>query len=982
MQVTGPDVIEGKPAGEALKDSELTQRLLLESIDAGVVVVDPRTHVIEHANRAAARLFGTHADQIVGHVCHRFLCPAETGACPITDRSQTVENAERAMLRSDGSQTPVLKSVRSVLIDGQEKLIETFLDISGRKHAETALRESEERYRVLFETSQDALMTLAPPWQFTSCNSAALALFGVAEKGQFTALGPWDLSPHAQPDGRPSADAAGEAIAAAMRDGSRLFEWTHKRQDGLEFPATVLLTRIHQGGKSFLQATVRDITAQKQAENRIREYLRSLESANEALKESNRAAQRATHAKSEFLANMSHEIRTPMNGIIGMTSLLLDTDLTPEQRKYAEIVRFSADSLLMLINDILDFSKIEARKLELEMLDFDLVTVVEETAEILAVHGNEKRLRLACLIDPEIPPRLRGDPGRLRQVLVNLGGNAVKFTHQGEIRIEVKLKSRVNRRVTVEVRVTDTGIGIPRDKIGELFAPFTQVDGSTARKYGGSGLGLAICKQLAEMMGGRIGVESEEGKGSSFWCDLVLEESPAPQAVESPPADLEGTRVLVVDDHDANRLLVTTLLNAWGCGFAEAVGAQDALAAVAAAAERGEPFQVALLDMQMPGGDGIELGRRIRAAHGADATALVLMTSLGEHGNLQQLDEAGFRGYLTKPLRRAQLRQCLASALGGGAWPAENSAAAQKQDLRLPALPRSPRLLLAEDNPINQEVALTIFKKHGIWADAVSNGREALQALESVPYDLVLMDLQMPEMDGLEATRKIRDRASRVLNRSVPVIAMTANAMKADEDMCRAAGMDDFLAKPVQPRELLEKIERWISAVMEMDAALQPGKLPAAPVLTSGAAAAQAPNEADGPDDAEPPLRFDQLCRRLLDDREMALELLQELAGRLDQDLAEMRQAVEGGDARAAGMFAHKLKGTAANLSAEPLRWACGRLERAAASHAAESLAPCFGQVKQAAGSFRAAVESLLEREATADHAPQLLPNLTEELQT
>ena len=548
------DITERKRAEEALRQSEQMPRLLMESIDVGVVVIDRQTHVIEEANRTATHMFGAPATEIVGRPCHSFLCPAAAGDCPITDRGQVVENAERVMVCADGRTIPVLKSVRSVQINGCEKLIETFVDI----------------------------------------------------------------------------------------------------------------------------------TAQKQAEEKLHEYMLSLESANEALKESNQAAQAATSAKSEFLANMSHEIRTPMNGVIGMTGLLLDTELAPEQRKYAEIVRSSGESLLMLINDILDFSKIEAGKLALEMLDFDLATVVEETAEILALKSHEKRLRLVCLVDPEIPSPLRGDPGRLRQILLNLGGNAVKFTHQGEVRIDVKLKARVNRRVTVQIRVTDTGVGIPADKIDRLFSPFTQVDGSTARKFGGTGLGLAICKQLSEMMGGRVGVESQEGQGSSFWCDVVLEELPARVLAEAEFANLEGVRVLVVDDHEANRLLVTTLLKTWGCSSVEAGDRAAAMAAVAAAIQAGRPFQVALLDMHMPDGDGVELGRLIRAQDAAETTALVLMTSLGGQGNSRQLEQAGFRGVLTKPVRRMQLRRCLATAVNGGTWPDDGGAASRARNGTLP----------------------------------------------------------------------------------------------------------------------------------------------------------------------------------------------------------------------------------------------------------------------------------------------------------
>jgi PAS domain S-box-containing protein len=816
-----------KAAEEALRRSGDHVSQLLQSTDQGIYGID-LAGCCTFINESGRRTLGFSLEECLGQNMHDLIhhshvngSPYPEDACPIFRAKLTgvVTRVDSEVLwRKDGTSFPAEYSSHPTLEnDTICGAVVTFVEITERKRAEEALRLSDSRLREILD-SLDGLVYVT---DMKTYETLFVNRYGKNVWGDFTGRTCWQNLQSGKKG--PCSFCTNDRLLHPDGTPAGVYVWEFRNTvTGLWYECRDLAFLWPDGRTVRLEVAV-DITERKRAAEALLEANHLLEESTARANELMARAEMANVAKSEFLANMSHEIRTPMNGVIGMTGLLLDTELNEEQRRYAEIVRASGESLLSLLNDILDFSKIEAGKLDMETLDFDLRALLDDFAATVALRVQDKGIEFVCAAAPDVPAYLRGDPGRLRQVLTNLTGNAAKFTQEGEIAVRASLMSETDDEAVVRFTIKDTGIGIPAEKRELLFQKFSQADSSTSRKYGGTGLGLAISKQLVAMMGGEIGIVSEGGRGSEFWFTArFAKQTERAQPESLPPADLRGTHLLIVDDNATSREVLTVQLKAWGVRSEETADGPSALRELRRSRDAGDPFRVAVLDMQMPGMDGVELARTVKADETLQDTRLVLMTSLGRRGDARKVEEIGFAAYLTKPVRQDEIIGCLSVVLAGAAATEPAPPIVTRHTIR--ELRRGAvRILLAEDNITNQQVAVGLLKRLGLRADAVANGAEAIKALETLPYDLVLMDVQMPEMDGLEATRRIRSPHSAVRNHEVPIIAMTASAMQSDREACLNAGMNDYVSKPVSRSVLAEALDRWLPKVAATVAAPLPG---------------------------------------------------------------------------------------------------------------------------------------------------------------
>ncbi len=891
---------------------------IMDTLGEGVYLLDDRG-ICTYANREAESLLGWSRQEMQGKVLHDLIhgtradgSPMHRSECPMhvhTQEHEVYRSDDEVFTRKGGEQFPIAIVAAPILDAGRVTgSVAAFQDISARKRTEEELRQSDIKQRMLIDNAADAVLIVGEEGELHYANDLAIKLLGYS-RAELIGVSIFSLLPGS------FLDIFDKSLASELRRSKRLHaevNFTHKQ--GLKIPLELNAAVLPDGN---VYVSCRDVTLRKEVETTL---LRAKET-----------AEATSKAKSDFLATMSHEIRTPMNGIIGMTELALETELDTEQREYLGLVKSSADALLTIINDILDFSKIESGKMELELVEFDLGALLGATTKLLAVRAEQKGLELICEVEDGVPGTLLGDPGRLRQVLTNLLGNAIKFTDKGEIAVRVSLREPLGNRALLRFDVVDQGIGIAPEKQSSIFEAFTQADTSTTRKYGGTGLGLAISSQLVAAMGGQLTVKSELGRGSIFSFDASFAVGTVPHQIRS-TADLQGVSVLIVDDNATNLRLLSQLLRKWGMNPTSASSAEQAMEIAAQAHRNGQSFQLALLDAMMPEMDGFDLAQRFQHAAEMSGAVMMMLSSAGMRGDAQRCRDLGVLAYLTKPIDQTELYNAVRIALG--AQP--DSVLITKHNLMESRLQRQLDILLAEDNAVNQKLAVTLLSKWGHKIDVVPNGVQAVQRAKQHSYDVILMDLQMPEMGGYEATRLIREY-EREKGRNTPIVAMTANAMNEDRQRCLDAGMDDYVSKPLDTEGL--------RAVLESIAPISAATAVAAPAAEAAFDYAQALAQAD-------PWVIETIGQAFLDD--------------CPRQMKEIEDAIRSGERTTLTRSAHTLRGLVGNFNAHRIEALARQLEHQDGTPDLSAAADLFVTLAAEIGALNDALSRMLAQSAGA----------------
>ena len=928
------------------KRAEERFRQAVESAPSGMIMIDSQGNIVL-TNQATSQLFGYDQDELIGTSIDQ-LVPDRFRSNHPAQRSQFFGNPHpRKMgagrdlfgLHKDGTEVPVEIGLNPFKTEEGTFVLASVVDITARKL-------EEERFRLVVETTPNGMIMVDTSGRIVLVNQLTESLFGYSRAellGQQIEI----LVPLPFRNEHPRHRASYLTKQKQSRTMGKGRELCGRHKDGHEIPIEVGLNPIETQEGLFVLASVVDVTGRKATEEQLKKNADALEQKNKELVVTRDQALAAARSKSDFLATMSHEIRTPLNGVIGMTDLLLDSHLDADQLEMVETVKHSGEFLLTIINDILDFSKIDAGKLDLEVIPFDIRNLVDEVLDILAERAGQKGLELIGLVYATTPQYVQGDPGRVRQILFNLIGNAIKFTQEGEIVVDVSVSQTTTNTTTLRFAVTDTGIGIAPEAQQTLFESFTQADSSTTRKFGGTGLGLAICKRLVSMMQGDMGVMSEQGQGSTFWATIPFTHGATSSMTAAPPTTLQDRRVCIVEFHDTIRFLLQHYLESWGMVCEVAQNGNDGLALLEKGTKEGNPFDIALLDHTLTEAreeDGFSLAQRVRQDPELAHIPLILISAFGKRGEGKLAQEAGFNKYLTKPIRHHQLQDCLKMVLGAHSTSATSSqssapALTTRHTVEEAQVRAQGHLLLAEDNIVNQKVAVRMLQQLGYRVDVVNNGQEAVVAVERTAYDLVLMDCQMPEMDGLEATRKIREleeeksEKEEVENNGlieanppsdisllpshsrIPIIALTANALSEDREACLQSGMDDFLSKPVRLEELSTMMTKWVPQRTTNKKQAQPMT-----VLSKKNASTFSP------------CLDETILQNLKDldgeeDPEFFLSVVEQFLTDLPRHLEGIKQAIATEDPEALIKTAHACKGSCRAMGALPLADVCYALE-------------------------------------------------------